>query len=289
MHPPRIRCLSLLLALLASTSLAWGASPVWEVKGQRNTVYLVGSIHMLAPSETLPASINRAYVAVEKIVMEIDMDDIDPLAAQSAMMEMGLLPGDQTLSQVLGEDGTTQLNAQARDIGIDPALLSRFRPWLAAITLTQLQLMKKGMSPQSGVEMRLVERAQRDQKEITGLESLNEQLGLMANLSDRQQKAFLLYTLKEAAQADREIDSMLTAWRTGDTAAFATMIEKGFREFPELYGPLTVERNRRWMTRIDQLLRDDEDHMIVVGVLHMAGKDGLLDLLERKGYKITQH
>jgi uncharacterized protein YbaP (TraB family) len=148
--------------------------------------------------------------------------------------------------------------------------------------------MKKGMSPQSGVEMRLVQRAQRDQKEITGLESLSEQLGLMANLSDQQQNAFLLYTLKEAAHADREIDSMLTAWRAGDTATFATMIKKGFREFPELYGPLTVERNRRWMTRIDEILRDDEDYMIVVGVLHMAGEDGLLDLLERKGYKIKQ-
>jgi uncharacterized protein YbaP (TraB family) len=288
MQSTRLRRLSLFLALLVSAS-AFAASPVWEVKGQRNTVYLAGSIHMLSPSDTLPASFDTAYADADKIVMEIDMDDLDPLAAQTAMMELGLLPENQTLQQMLGADGNAQLEAQAQAIGIDPIMLSRFRPWLAAVTLTQLQLMKKGMSPQSGVEMRLVERAQRDGKDITGLETLNEQLGLMANLPDRQQTQFLLYTLKEAAQADREIDSMLKAWRSGDTDALAKTLEKGFREFPELYGPLTVERNRKWMTRIGELLRADQDYLVVVGVLHMAGKDGLLDLLERKGYKIKQH
>jgi uncharacterized protein YbaP (TraB family) len=288
MQSTRLRCLSFVFALLVGAS-AFAASPVWEVKGQRNTVYLAGSIHMLAPNDSLPASFDTAYANADKIVMEIDMDDLDPLTAQTAMMELGLLPENQSLQQMLGADGNAQLDEQARAIGIDPIMLSRFRPWLAAVTLTQLQLMKKGMSPQSGVEMRLVERAQRDGKEITGLETLNEQLGLMANLPDRQQTQFLLYTLKEASQADREINLMLAAWRSGDMTALEKTLEKGFREFPELYGPLTVERNRKWMTRIEQLLRADQNYLVVVGVLHMAGKDGLLDLLERKGYKIKQH
>jgi len=285
----RLRRLSFYLALWICAACAQAASPVWEIRGQRNKVYLAGSIHMLAPSDTLPASFDLAYADAEHLVMEIDMDDLDPLAAQTTMMELGLLPENQSLQQLLNAEGNAQLNEQAELIGIDPIMLSRFRPWLAAITLTQLQLMKKGMSPQSGVEMRLVERAQRDGKDITGLETLDEQLGLMANLPDRQQTQFLLYTLKESAQADREIDLMLKAWRQGDTATLAKTVEKGFREFPELYGPLTVDRNRKWTTRLVELLRADQDYLVVVGVLHMAGKDGLLDLLERKGYKITQH
>jgi len=285
----RLRRLGLCVLLPIYAAFAQAASPVWEIQGQRNKVYLAGSIHMLAPSDTLPPSFDRAYADAERLVMEIDMDDLDPLAAQTAMMELGLLPENQSLQQLLNAEGNAQLNEQAAIIGIDPIMLSRFRPWLAAVTLTQLQLMKKGMSPQAGVEMRLVERARQDGKDIAGLETLDEQLGLMANLPDQQQTQFLLYTLKESAQADREIDSMLKAWRAGDTAALAKVVEKGFREFPELYGPLTVDRNRKWTTRIVELLRSDQDYLIVVGVLHMAGKDGLLDLLERKGYKIKQH
>ena len=91
---------------------------------------------MLSPDEALPASIDRAYADAERLVMEIDMDDLDPLSAQTTMMELGLLPEDQSLQDMLDSHGNAQLNEQARAIGIDPIMLSRFRPWLAAVTLT---------------------------------------------------------------------------------------------------------------------------------------------------------
>jgi uncharacterized protein len=262
---------------------------LWSLKGKSNTVYLLGSVHFLKPSDELPEAINVAYRDAERLIMEIDMDDLDPGAAQQVTMELGLLPEDKTLESELGPDAYAQVAKQARVIGVDPALLNRFRPWLAAMTLVQLQLMKQGLDPQSGVEQRLTTRAVADQKEITGLETMQQQLGMLAGLSSAQQREFLMYSVEDAERAAEEIDELIGAWRTGDVEVLSRLLAEGFDKYPDLYRPLTVDRNRQWLARIEELLKSRDDYMVVVGTLHLVGKDSVIELLENKGHRIVQH
>ncbi|HEY6642569.1 TraB/GumN family protein [Povalibacter sp.] len=265
------------------------ASTLWSVQGKTNTVYLLGSVHFLKPSDELPQAIDAAYRDAERIVMEIDMDDLDAGAAQQATMELGLLPDNTTLESELGSAAYEQVAKQARIIGIDPALLNRFRPWLAAMTLVQLQLMKQGLDPQSGVEQRLTARAVADKKEITGLETMRQQLEMLAGLPPVQQREFLMYSVEDAERAAEEIDELISAWRHGDTAALARLLEEGFDQYPDLYRPLTVDRNKQWLKPIEALLTSQDDYLVVVGALHLVGKDSVIDLLEGRGHKVTQH
>ena len=85
-----------------------------------------------------------------------------------------------------------------------------------------------------------------------------------------------------------EVDELLAAWRSGDATAMAKLLQEGFDEYPDLYRPLTVERNRKWIPQIEQLLDDRDDYLVVVGALHLVGTDSVIDLLERKGYKVKQ-
>ena len=82
---------------------------------------------------------------------------------------------------------------------------------------------------------------------------------------------------------------MLSAWRRGDSKALADLLAEGFEQYPDLYRPLTVDRNRRWVPQVEALLDDREDYLVIVGTLHLVGKDSLIDLLEGKGHKISQH
>ncbi len=261
---------------------------LWSLQGKTNKVYLLGSFHLLKASETLPAAIDSAYADAESLLMEIDMDDLDPAQMQQAAMELALLPADQSLQQQLGPQAYEQFAAKTRSLGIEPAMLERFRPWFAAITLLQLQLMKLGFDPNAGVEMRLTTRATEDDKPIAGLETAREQLEIMARLPDKQQREFLLYSVDDAQRMSDEVDELLTAWRSGDTAAMARLLEEGFKQYPDLYRPLTVERNRKWIPQIEQLLDDRDDYLVVVGALHLVGTDSVIDLLERRGYRIKQ-
>jgi len=292
MRSTRFRRLSFLLfasLAFASNVLASERHSLWSVQGKHNTVYLLGSIHLLRADEPLPAAMEAAYGKAKTLIMEIDMDDLDPLAAQATTMELGLLPEGQTLEQQIGPQAAQKLATYAQNLGVDAAMLARFRPWLAAITLTQFQMMKLGLDSQAGIEQRFTAKAAADHKEIRGLETLQEQLNLFAQLSDRQQTQYLLSSIEDAEHADQELGQMLTAWRAGDADGLAKILNRGFSEFPELYARLTIDRNRRWLTPLANLLNEQEDYLVIVGALHLVGKDGLLDLLERRGYKIVQH
>jgi len=261
---------------------------LWSVKGKTNTVYLLGSVHFLRPSEQLPAAVDAAYKDAEQLVMEIDMDDLDPLAAQETTMELGMLPEDRTLESELGAGAYAKVARQAQDMGVDPQIINHFRPWLAALTLVQLQLLKQGLDPESGVEKRLTALAVSDGKKITGLETLQEQLGMLANLSRDQQREFLLYSVADAENAGREIDEMIAAWRAGDIKALGQILSREFNQFPDLYRPLTVDRNRRWAPHIEALLNEHDDYLVVVGALHLVGKNSVIELLEKDGYTVAQ-
>jgi hypothetical protein len=207
---------------------------------------------------------------------------------QQDVEELAMQPADQSLQQQLGPDTYGQFVTKLRPLSVDPALLDRFRPWFAAITLVQVQMMKLGFDPAAGVEMRLTRRATEDHKPIRGLETMREQLEIMARLPEKQQREFLLYSVDDAERMSSELDALLTAWRRGDAAGMAKLLQEGFDEYPDLYRPLTVERNRKWIPQIERLLEDKDDYLVVVGALHLVGTDSVIDLLERKGYKVKQ-
>ncbi len=274
---------------LAAEPAATERHSLWSLSGKTNTVYLLGSVHFLSPSEKLPQAMEAAYADAEGLVMEIDMDDLDPLEAQKVALELGMLPDGRTLEQELGAATYSTVAAKAKEIGIDPAMLTRFRPWFAALTLVQLHLIKMGLDPSSGVEQRLTARAASDGKPIQGLESLREQLSILAGLPAEQQREFLMYSVEDSERATKEINSMLTAWRAGDVETLDELLAEGMEKYPKVYRPLTVERNRKWIANIENLLDDTDDYLVVVGTLHLVGDDSVIELLEKKGHRVRQH
>jgi uncharacterized protein YbaP (TraB family) len=277
-----------LLGLLGGVA-AHAEAPVWAIKGAKNTVYLAGSVHLLPAADSrLPAAFDKAYADSAALVMEIDMDDMDPMQAQGLMLEKGIYTGDETLSDVIGKERFAKLEEQAGDMGIPTEALERFQPWMAAMTLAQLQLAKLGFDPNSGVEKQLTMHAMSDSKEITGFETLNEQLGLLADLSPSDQIKFLDLTLEEMAKMKGETESLVAAWRSGNAAKLASILSEEYGVAPSLYTTLVSERNRRWVPQIEKLLKADKNYMIVVGTLHIVGTNGLLDLLKAEGFSSRQ-
>jgi uncharacterized protein YbaP (TraB family) len=286
-----LRCLALLVCLLCVSAARADDPPavLWSIEGKTNTVYLLGSVHFLRPTDELPKKLHEAYADAERLLMEIDMDDLDPAEAQAATLELGLLPEGETLESHIGAADYAKVSAFARSLGFEPALLNRFRPWLAAITLTQLKLMRMGFNASAGIEQRFVALAAEDKKEISGLETLREQLEMLANLPAQSQREFLLYTVEDTQRISQEIDELVSAWHSGDTKRLAKVLAEGFDLYPDLYRPLTVERNRKWIAPIEALLDDEDDYLVIVGALHLVGDDSLIELLEKRGHRVVRH
>ncbi len=280
----------LLTMLAASGSQARDQHVLWTVEGQRNTIYLLGSIHVLRPGDGgLPLAAERAYEDAEQLVMEIDLDDAaaDPSAMLATMQQAALLPDGKTLRGVLGADYES-IRERAGQSGLDLAMLDRFAPWFVATLLLQMELAKRGFAPELGIEARLASRAGGDGKPIQGLETAEQQFAVLSGLPLAEQKRFLLMTLEESTQLDAQVDELVGAWQAGDTDALARMLSDEFEDFPELYRPLTEDRNRAWVEQLDDLLDDRDDYLVVVGALHLVGRNSVVDLLRQRGYTVTQ-
>lgn len=281
----------LLLAVSLLSTAQEGGHPVsmWKLDSERNSIYLLGSIHLLrADDHPLPSIIDEAYEDAETLVMELDMDDIDPVEAQSLVSELGLIPDDRSLSDLMGPEGYAEAEALAQSADIPLTMLAKSKPWLAAITVEQLMLARIGFNPLFGIENHLMRKAANDGKEIIGLETIREQLELLDNMSLDSQRSLLLQSLKESADIEKIMDELVDAWRHGDVAFMEDNLLDEMKEYPELYRTIVVDRNLAWVENIEKLLDAEVDYLIVVGALHLIGDDGVPALLAGRGRDVRQ-
>jgi uncharacterized protein len=276
----------LLLASASGVAGARDASSVWSVKGRNNTVYLAGSVHALPKEQAhFPEQLERAYAAAKIIVLEVDLEDMNPLEAVQFITANGTLPANQALKDVVGAKDYERVARLAATLGVPELAIAKLEPWAAALVLTQFALTQTGFDPQLGIDMQITERAKADGKPIDGLETVIDQLSVFDGRSFEEQIRFLLDSTDDATHLNEDLDKLVQAWREGDLSALEKEFVKERAKSPELYDALLGVRNRKWMPKIEALLDDDEDYLVVVGTLHFVGKDGLLTLLGKQGFK----
>jgi uncharacterized protein YbaP (TraB family) len=262
---------------------------LWRIAGETNSIYLLGSIHLLREQDhPLPGVIDTAYDDADVIVMEIDMDDADPVYTQAAFNRAGVRQDETTLRDLMGEEAFGAASEAAAAINIPLDLLAKSEPWLAAITVELMLLYRIGFDPALGVEMTMTQRAAADGKPIEGLETIDEQLAFLDGLPLDAQREMLLQVLSEGAAMSESIDDLIEAWHHGDTATLEDALLDSTAGLDALNEVLVNSRNRRWVETISTWLEDERDYLIVVGALHLVGEQGVPALLEKRGFGIHQ-
>jgi uncharacterized protein len=262
---------------------------LWALHGKHNTVYVLGSIHTLRAGDyPLAPAVMNAYRDSKSLIMEINLDEIDSAEVQSEMMQSAALPQGRSLAEVLGPSRYAHAESLAREIGVDLSTFDQFAPWFAAEAISQLQLVQLGFDPQSGVEMYFKGLSHTDGKSIAGLETAHEQLALFENMPLEQQAQYLISSLEQARDLPKDVNDMVRAWQRGDTAWFQTEVKSDIGRDPALYQSFIVARNRKWISRIESLLNDDKNYLVIVGTAHLVGKDSVIELLEKDGVGAEQ-
>jgi len=282
------------IALLSCTTASFAhegehAVSLWQVEGEENVVYLLGSIHLLRESDhPLPPTIFDAYENADVLFMELDMDDADPVADQVLATELGLIQGHGTLADLLGPELYAEAETLASAVQIPLKLLQKSEPWYAAINIEIMLLMRIGFSPLYGIEYHLTAMAKKDDKEILGFETTRQQLGFLDNLSAESQREMFMQSLTHGAEIGGEMDLLVAAWHSGDIAFLEENLLSEMQRYPELNKIIVVDRNRSWAQRIEDLLAHENNYLIVVGALHLIGDEGVPSLLAKQGYNVTQ-
>ena len=273
----------------ATAASSNGAGLVYQVEGPNGRFYLAGSMHLLhAERASLPAPLERAYRNSASIVMEIDTDDGDAQDAGARLLEAAQLAPDTSLQALLGEARWNTVRTALAEAGFDAERASRFEPWGLALLLTQAGFARQGYTSAAGVEQQLTERARRDGKPISGLETAAMQIALLDGLDMNVQRQMLDLTLEEVQEMPQMLDELDDAWRAGDLQRLEALLLEGYRQMPELYTALLVERNRRWVSQIRAWPTTSPPRLVLVGALHVVGEQGLPALLQRAGYTVQR-
>ena len=281
------------LALLAAAlpaGLAAADPAAWRVTGKNGSeVTLLGSMHVLRPSDyPLPPGIDALVAGADSIVMEVDLDDFDPVAQQRLVLETAMLPQGTVLKDVLDADVYAKAEEHMGALGVDLRALERFEPWFLAITTLDLGMRKLGFQAERGLEQYVVGRARATGKEIVGLETIEFQMGLFDALPPEQQQALLEQTLDEIDEGAAVLDEMVAAWRAGELESLSADLFEEFEDYPGLYEKLVTKRNSAWVPILEGMLGDGSRHLVVVGALHLVGPGNVIELLEKRGHEVER-
>lgn len=262
---------------------------MWQIEGNSNRIYVLGSLHMLREQDhPIPTAIEEAYKDAEILIMEVDMDDIDEIEIAGLVIELGVIGDSGSLQEYMGQELYAEAEHYASQLKIPIAMLGQTEPWLAAITVEQMMLLRLGFNPQYGIELHLMAKAVKDEKEVLGFETAREQLEFLDGLSLPMQRLLLLQTLKDNLNIEEDLNLLISAWRHGDIGFLEETLLAEMQKFPELYKTLVVNRNQAWVEKIINLTTKEDDYLIIVGALHLVGEDGLPALLSEAGINANQ-
>lgn len=280
--------LLLLLFVVAFPARADGPAR-WVAKDSDTTLYLYGTIHVLK-SDVLWQTVGMLadFDKAGKVIFELSPDQMTPQVMQPLMFSKGMFAAGDSLANHMETEKYNELVELLASVGISSQMVAQMKPWFATIMLTQVVFTQGDYSGEIGVEKTLTARAQRNNQDISGLESAAEQLGYFADMSMEKQIEFLNISLEDMEDATHVLDDMLATWLLGDIEATAALMNEGFEELPELYDLLIVKRNKNWIEQINKHMQAPGILFMAVGAGHMPGDEGVINLLKEAGYDVQR-
>lgn len=288
------RTLALMLVITSvsvQTNHLWAQEKnfLWKASGDKNTVYILGSIHLLKrESAALKPIVQEVFSKSKRLVLEIDLVREGPAKFQQLLMQKGIDPEGKQLEQQLSQETYALTAKRASDLGVDLKILAPFKPWVVALTMVVMQLQKLGYDPNLGIDHQLARRAKQADKPVDGLETAEFQIDIFSRLTASEQDMFLRQSLLEMDQLEKSVDDLVAVWNSGDVARGEQLLLESMRAYPELKAKLIDERNRSWIGQIEQFLKQDDNILVVVGSAHLVGKGGVIEILKARGYDLEQ-
>ncbi|MFZ2099728.1 MAG: TraB/GumN family protein [Oricola sp.] len=267
-----------------------GVAPSW----------LFGTMHLTDERVVnLPDGAREAFDGAKTVVIETT-EILDPSKAQMALFskpELTMFTDGKQLTDYLTGEQRDILKEGLAKRGLQLALVDRMKPWLitAMVALPKCEMDRK-QSGQSFLDLKLAEDAERDGKELAGLETIVEQLEAMASLPIEFHVNSLVESIELGDRINDFVETTIQLYAEGNTGKVWPMLRAATEEM-EAGKDLAVDyaafeetmvhvRNRNMVERALPLL-DKGGAFIAVGALHLPGEKGLAALIEQAGFTVT--
>jgi uncharacterized protein len=282
------RVLAGLAAVLLLTAPACAAPAVWVVKDADSEMLLFGSVHVLPPGVAWrPPALDAGLRAADDLWFELPPGPAAEQEIARLAATTGILPPGQSLFRLLAPRDAELLLRTAETLAVDKATLDRLEPWLAEVALAGAAYRLAGADTEHGVE-KVVHDAAPPTVRRHALETPAEQLSLFDQSPLAEQVASLNQTVRELREDPEAFNDLVRAWLAGDVGALdREALEPLRKASPGVFRRLVTQRNANWTVQLDARLKGRGRTVVVVGVGHLVGADGLPARLRALGYSVT--
>lgn len=287
---------ALALAALGAAALAAlpasAASYLWEVSSLTNRAYLFGTVHAGRQEwYPLPAAVEDAFADSKVLVVEADITDEQAMQRSSLAMKYAW---PASLATHVPPEQFLRFQRLLPRYGIPEDEAIQMKPFMAVSLLVFSEWARLGFVPELGVDAYLLTKAKAEKKTIVEIEGIDTQVKLMDSLTDAENMTIFKGTLDalESGLTGEQVRQMVSAWRAGDANALLDVARRynekvpGAREFEQKF---IWSRHGVMADKIEGYLNQSKErHFVAVGALHLAGPQGLVEILRKRGYVVKQ-
>lgn len=274
--------LGILLLIISQLSLAQEAknkSLLWKISGKELATYsfLYGTIHIICEDNIrINEAEIEAFASAQKVYLELDLDN------PQLLEEMRVSTKSTThLKNHISAKGYNEIDDFfTHQLGYSMEAVGMVKPYyLLSYTFKPSIGCEKPVS----IEQLLVSEAKQQQKEIIGLETLQQQTEVFDKLNTRKQARLLLRQIRKKHLVGKNYKQILNFYQSGDVDALHHQTIKSPSR--RLNNRLLKKRNEAWVKNIVPAL-EQQSNFIAVGAAHLGGNKGLIQLLRKQGYTV---
>jgi uncharacterized protein YbaP (TraB family) len=281
----------------AASRIANGNAVLWRVS--RDGVkpsYLFGTIHLSDERVTnLPPMVVAKLEAANRVALEVA--DVSPQAFMSALGQIQdrlVFKDGRNLTTLLDPADLATAQSALATVGFPATVRPQLRPWfvtmMLAVTSCERTRLQAGRQP---LDLKIGEMARRRGVPVLGLETIRDQLLVMAGVPEADQIKVLQATLKSYARMGDALEAMLQRYLAREMHKVLPMQAEMLRAqgfdpaiMNSFQHALLTVRNPRMRDAALPILAEGEA-FIAVGALHLIGETGLVALLRQSGYELT--
>ncbi len=249
--------------------------------------YLFGTIHMIPKEDFFyPAGLDDAYEKSKQVVFEIDLDDMTGIGSLMGMLGNLMMKEGVTLNDLMSPAEYNEVATYFDDMGLPMFMLSKVKPMFLSM-LAEVNMNPEEM--QSGdilsYEMEIYDRAQKDKKLVSGLETMDYQMSLFDSIPYKDQAMMLLDAVRGTSAGSDGFDETVDLYKQQDIERMVAMVSEA--DNGENYEEILLKnRNENWIPVMSGMMKKGPI-FFAVGAGHLAGEYGVIRLLRKAGYTLT--
>lgn len=266
---------------------------LWEISGNGldKPSYLLGTLHLKSGDylDKIPGA-KASLQSCEQVVGEVNMSD---MATMQMQMQQAMMMNSDTTYRILYSDEDYRFVSEEMTslIGVGLDQMKIMKPAAIQLTITLFMCAKyfPDITPANALDAYIQTEAKKEQKPVVGLETAADQIYvLLGSMSLQRQADLLLCTIKNMDKMNALMLELIDNYDRGDLDKLYQSQDKNNElcsSTPAETNALNKDRNMAWMEKLPGIMKE-KPSFIAVGALHLAGEEGLLNLLEKAGYTV---